>query len=145
MKMASFIFPFVLFFLILPTTPLPSLFSFSSLKSLTNNDGVVGFEKSDDDCTVVSAQQKSYWNSLTFWKIINVLLCMQPELITKYGFPVELHDVTTEDGYILTLHRIPHGRNESKIGNKPVIFLQHGFLGSSADWILNTVDKALGE
>jgi hypothetical protein len=27
------------------------------------------------------------------------------DLITSEGFPVEIHEVTTEDGYILTVHR----------------------------------------
>lgn len=70
----------------------------------------------------------------------------QPQLITKYGFPVEVHHVVTNDGYILELHRIPHGTKKGS-GPKPgkdVVFLQHGFLASSADWIMNTVDKALG-
>ncbi|ODM95481.1 Lipase 3 [Orchesella cincta] len=68
-----------------------------------------------------------------------------PQLIHKYGFPCEIHHVTTKDGYILELHRIPFG-TKSGSGPKPgkdVVFLQHGFLASSADWIMNTVDKAL--
>jgi hypothetical protein len=57
---------------------------------------------------------------------------------------VEIHHVITEDGYILEVHRIPYGRISGPEPNKPVVFLQHGFLASSADWIMNTVDKALG-
>ena len=40
------------------------------------------------------------------------------------------------------MHRIPNGRNfggnslfEENIQTKPVIFLQHGLLASSADWV----------
>ncbi|KAK7871902.1 hypothetical protein R5R35_009711 [Gryllus longicercus] len=29
-------------------------------------------------------------------------------LLRKYGYPAEAHEVTTADGYILTLHRVPH-------------------------------------
>lgn len=32
-----------------------------------------------------------------------------PKLLKKYGYPVENHVVMTEDGYLLTLHRVPHG------------------------------------
>lgn len=34
-----------------------------------------------------------------------------PELIQVRGYPAEVHHVTTDDGYILEMHRIPHGRN----------------------------------
>jgi len=66
-------------------------------------------------------------------------------LVKKYGYPLEIHHVTTKDGYILELHRIPYGRKSEPAENKPVVFLQHGFIASSADWIMNTVDKALGK
>ena len=35
---------------------------------------------------------------------------MQPSLIGSWDYPAEEHLVTTEDGYILRLHRIPSGR-----------------------------------
>ncbi len=74
------------------------------------------------------------------------MFIMQPELIRKNGFPVQVHHVTTKDGFILQVHRIPHGRKAGSGENteKPVVFLQHGFLASSADWLMNTVEKALG-
>ncbi|XP_013198704.1 lipase 3-like [Amyelois transitella] len=50
------------------------------------------------------------------------------QLVTKYGYPVERHEVVTEDKYCLTLFRIPNPR-------APVVFLMHGLLGSSDDWI----------
>lgn len=48
-------------------------------------------------------------------------------LIQKYGYPVEKHNAITEDGYILTLFRIP--------GKGPAIFLMHGLLGSADDFV----------
>ncbi|VDK21108.1 unnamed protein product [Anisakis simplex] len=33
------------------------------------------------------------------------------EIIAYYGYPAELVDVKTDDGYFLQMHRIPHGKN----------------------------------
>ncbi|XP_050719392.1 lipase lipl-4-like [Eriocheir sinensis] len=38
-----------------------------------------------------------------------------PELIRARGYPAEVHQVVTEDKYILEIHRIPHGRHESPV------------------------------
>lgn len=55
--------------------------------------------------------------------------------------------MVTEDGYILEMHRIPHGRQQehrdARIYRTPIL-LQHGLAGSSADWVLTGPDKALG-
>lgn len=60
----------------------------------------------------------------------------QSQLIQKAGFHVETHIVQTEDGYLLTLYRIP--------SNASSVLLQHGLLTSSADWIIPGKDKGLG-
>lgn len=52
--------------------------------------------------------------------------------------------MTTKDGYILTLHRIPHGADGPGTGPRPVVHLQHGLLSSSSDWIMQPPAKALG-
>jgi hypothetical protein len=67
----------------------------------------------------------------------------QPELIQKYGFPFESHEVVTKDSYILNVFRIPHGRNSLQ-GNKPPVLLAHGLLNSAGAWVLHEPDKALG-
>ncbi|XP_021916185.1 lipase 3-like [Zootermopsis nevadensis] len=98
-----------------------------------------------------------------------------PELINRHGYPVESHTLVTEDGYQLTLHRIPYSakfrRRHSPLDNnplnsneagteseprggrtdyafetsgKPAVFLQHGVLASSLDWVLTGPHKALG-
>lgn len=59
-------------------------------------------------------------------------------MIQKEGFHVETHIVKTEDGYLLSLHRIP-GKN----GSLPVLLL-HGLLTSSADWVIPGKNNGLG-
>uniref|UniRef100_A0A0N5BYW4 Lipase n=1 Tax=Strongyloides papillosus TaxID=174720 RepID=A0A0N5BYW4_STREA len=67
-----------------------------------------------------------------------------PEIIRKWNYPVEIHKAITRDGYILTLHRIPRGRNETTTNKKrPVVFLQHGLLCTSAVWVLNLPTQSL--
>ncbi|XP_068748614.1 gastric triacylglycerol lipase-like [Montipora capricornis] len=62
-----------------------------------------------------------------------------PELIRYQGYPAEEHTIQTEDGYLLQIHRIPAGRNDpnSCTTQKPVIFLQHGLMCDSSNWIIN--------
>jgi len=70
---------------------------------------------------------------------------MTTEQIIKYwGYPFEAYTVKTEDNYTLTVHRIPHSRNtnHTPTTKRPVVFLQHGFDGSSADWITNLPNQA---
>jgi len=61
------------------------------------------------------------------------------EIIQRWDYPVEQYSVTTKDGYILTLLRIPHGResNSTPTEPRPVIYLQHGIESSCIDWIAN--------
>lgn len=68
----------------------------------------------------------------------------QHELIRKYGYPVEIHNVQTSDGYILEMHRIPGNSTSCKGDGKTVVFLQHGLLDSSAGWILMGPHHGLG-
>lgn len=66
----------------------------------------------------------------------------------KYNYPLETHQVTTEDGYILTLHRIPHGNNNTASFNttvKPAALLQHGLGSSSVDWVNKGPHESLGQ
>eukprot|EP00092_Neocalanus_flemingeri_P040675 GFUD01044286.1.p1 GENE.GFUD01044286.1~~GFUD01044286.1.p1 ORF type:complete len:433 (+),score=113.78 GFUD01044286.1:321-1619(+) len=65
------------------------------------------------------------------------------EMIIDAGYPSETHTVVTDDGYILTLHRIPHDVGGTYNRTRPVVFLQHGLLSSSADWVVTGPGKAL--
>jgi pimeloyl-ACP methyl ester carboxylesterase len=55
--------------------------------------------------------------------------------------------VVTKDGYILELHRIPRGKGIINSAGPPYgkpVLLQHGFGGSSADWLISPTDRNLG-
>ncbi|XP_068082721.1 lipase 3 [Anabrus simplex] len=66
------------------------------------------------------------------------------ELLAKYGYPAESHTVVTEDGYILTLHRIPYGKKSSAKANRPPVLIQHGIISSSVEWLIMGPEKSLG-
>ena len=67
-------------------------------------------------------------------------------MIAKEGYPCETHTVITEDCYILEMHRIPYGKNSPMVPGeiRPVVYLQHGLLASSADWVMGIPEKYLG-
>ena len=49
------------------------------------------------------------------------------EIVESDGLTFEYHNVTTEDGYILGVHRLYSPRFDPEIP-KPVVFFQHGIL-----------------
>lgn len=62
-------------------------------------------------------------------------------MIQSTGYPAEDHHVITSDGYNLTLHRIPWGLNDncsstSQCSHRTPVYVQHGLLCSSADFIV---------
>jgi len=66
-----------------------------------------------------------------------------PVLIEEAGFHSESHHVTTGDGYILAVHRIIN-QDLPFMQTRPVVFLQHGILCSSSDWVIGDRTKAFG-
>lgn len=67
--------------------------------------------------------------------------------MNKYDYPVEVHEVTTADGYVLTLQRIPYGRHGDKRKSfkiRPAVLLQHGLGSSGVDFINRGVNRSLG-
>ena len=73
------------------------------------------------------------------------MITTQIDIIRCHGYPAQKYEVSTEDGYILTMHRIEHGKaNAGDEFVRPVVFLQHNFLGSSADFVIQHHSKSLG-
>lgn len=67
-----------------------------------------------------------------------------PQLIALHGYHAEAHTVVTDDGYILTVHRIPFSKNNTRNESpRNTVLLHHGLLGSSADWIIAGPEKSL--
>lgn len=67
-----------------------------------------------------------------------------PQLIALHGYNSESHTVVTDDGYILTVHRIPYSRYALNTSSpKKTVLLHHGLLGSSADWVIPGPGKGL--
>ncbi len=59
------------------------------------------------------------------------------QLIQSKGYPAEEHTVTTPDGYILTIFRIPNP-------GRPAVFLQHGLMDASHTFVMNFRNQSLG-
>lgn len=53
-----------------------------------------------------------------------------------HGYNLDSHEVQTEDGYILTVHRIPHGKGNADVTDKPAVLVMPGLLCSSACFLL---------
>lgn len=72
---------------------------------------------------------------------------IQPDVVRKHGYLVEIHNVVTEDNYILEIHRLACGKIDCErnfSNTKRPVLIQHGLLGSSADWILMGPERSLG-
>ncbi|XP_060097267.1 lipase member M-like [Heteronotia binoei] len=67
------------------------------------------------------------------------------EIIQYEHYPNEEYEVLTDDGYYLTVNRIPYGReNSDNKGPKPAVLVLPGILTSTATWVLNTPNNSLG-
>lgn len=91
----------------------------------------------------------SFFNLCLFWSVF----CTDPdinrgplELIASKGYTAEHYQVITKDGYKLTMHRIPCSRAETGTPScsrpRPVVFLQHGLICSSTNWLTNLANES---
>ncbi|NXF95838.1 LIPM Lipase, partial [Eubucco bourcierii] len=83
------------------------------------------------------------------------------EIVRYHGYPYEEHQVLTDDGYYLTIQRIPHGRdNPGRMSTshtaeaqgssmfcsppKAAVLLQHGLVLEGSNWVSNLPNGSLG-
>ena len=80
-------------------------------------------------------------------KFADIFICFwnQIGLVERHGYPSEEHEVITEDGYHLQVHRIPGSPSKPKSKGKPVAYLQHGILASSDSLVLMGPGNDLGK
>uniref|UniRef100_A0A674H212 Lipase n=1 Tax=Taeniopygia guttata TaxID=59729 RepID=A0A674H212_TAEGU len=61
-----------------------------------------------------------------------------------HGYPSEEYEVMTEDGYFLSLNRIPHGKGGvGRSGARTPVLIVHGFGLDGGDWVDNFPDNSL--
>ena len=63
-----------------------------------------------------------------------------PEIIASRGFTSVEYDVTTEDGYVLSIFRIVNPTAAAGQKNGKPVLLMHPFLGEGSDWLINSPD-----
>ncbi|XP_045463037.1 lipase 1-like [Harmonia axyridis] len=62
------------------------------------------------------------------------------ELVQKYGYPIESHEITTEDEYMITIYRIRHGKDDKTTNTKPIL-LMHGLFSQCEHYITNGMNN----
>ncbi|KAL6960438.1 sterol esterase [Sarracenia purpurea var. burkii] len=64
--------------------------------------------------------------------------------VVIHGYKCQEFEVITDDGYILSMQRIPQGRAGGNVNNKQPVLLQHGILADGYTWVSNSPDESLG-
>ncbi|KAL2505349.1 Triacylglycerol lipase 2 [Abeliophyllum distichum] len=65
--------------------------------------------------------------------------------VSVHGYECQEFDVITDDGYILSVQRIPEGRGQGSASgpNRPPVLLQHGVLVDGMTWLVNPPEQSL--
>ncbi|XP_050207840.1 triacylglycerol lipase 2-like [Mercurialis annua] len=63
-------------------------------------------------------------------------------MVVTQGYICQEHKVTTKDGYILSMQRMPADRY-GKPADKPPVLLQHGIMSDGSTWLFNSPDESL--
>ncbi|GMT12102.1 hypothetical protein PFISCL1PPCAC_3410, partial [Pristionchus fissidentatus] len=64
------------------------------------------------------------------------------QIIKYWKYPFEEYTATTDDGYVLTLFRIKHGRDLDCSTAGPPLLLAHGLGASAEHWLMNPPDSS---
>ncbi|KAH1214887.1 Triacylglycerol lipase 2 [Glycine max] len=95
---------------------------------------------------ITAAQGKEQLHSNSEWpKSFSVIRDTDgiSKVAETQGYTCEEHKATTEDGYILSLQRLPAGQSGKK-AHKPPVLLQHGLFCDAIVWVVNPPDESLG-
>ncbi|XP_021801113.1 triacylglycerol lipase 2-like [Prunus avium] len=90
-------------------------------------------------CVSVVAATRTKLQSINNLDVVGICKSM----VETQGYTCQEHQVTTEDGYILGLQRIPKGRSGNEIADRQPVLLQHGGLLDASSWLLNPPDQSL--
>ncbi|XP_055803653.1 triacylglycerol lipase 2-like [Solanum dulcamara] len=63
--------------------------------------------------------------------------------VTIHGYKCHEYEVTTDDGYILSVQRIPEGQVGGSGQNRQPVLLQHGILVDGVTWVMNSAEQSL--
>uniref|UniRef100_T1JAE6 Lipase n=1 Tax=Strigamia maritima TaxID=126957 RepID=T1JAE6_STRMM len=85
-----------------------------------------------ENYTQLCYDNKQFKNVNNLIKIEKAATLSAAKHIRENGYPVEIHEVTTDDGYILSMQRIPHGLTNKRRDNAQPVLILHG-LGSSSE------------
>jgi len=128
----------------LATPEVPAYVQPTTLNSLQSfSEKIMGYFKYENDSYNKTSHSGHYTKPTEPTDVTHWGLTTDPQkngtftnLIQAHGLHCESHNVTTDDGYILTLFRVrdPEGPKFDK-GAKPIL-VQHGLTSDSNTWIL---------
>ncbi|PQQ16159.1 triacylglycerol lipase 2-like [Prunus yedoensis var. nudiflora] len=90
-------------------------------------------------CVSVVAATRTKLQSINNLDVVGICKSM----VETQGYTCQEHQVTTEDGYILGLQRIPKGRSGNEIADRQPVLLQTGLLLDASSWLINPPDQSL--
>ncbi|KAK9060416.1 hypothetical protein SSX86_021120 [Deinandra increscens subsp. villosa] len=94
--------------------------------------------------SALANQPRFFWNeSTTVVSAASNADGICKSMVLPRGYPCEEHYVRTNDGFVLSLQRIPLGRAGGKKGIRVPVLLQHGLLMDGITWLLSPPDQSL--